>query len=404
MKRMLAYLVIIACAALFVGAASWLLLARIEQGNVYPAASSLRTDPLGAMVLWESLAALPGLDVERDHSPVTRLPKGHNTTYLHLGGRRSAWEFLSASDAKAIEQFLLEGGRLVVTLHPDPYWAFRNEDKKSDASPGSTPDASPSPSPASPKKDQRVGLRSRWNVTLGDAKTDEKKLPAVLAAKIPGLPETLPWHSRTILEDLGPAWTVVYTRGGLPVIAEMKRGPGTVVFLTDAYLLSNEALVRDRQSALIAWLLGPHTHIVFDEAHHGITDSPGLASMARRYGLTGAAFAFLGWAGLFLWKNSSSLAPRRKNQSSSNDPVAGRPSFGGFVAMLRRNIAPANLFTVCWNEWEKTFSRSRRFADKRKAAAAALVAVEAKRPPNERNPVEAYRRVHHILHQPSTEP
>jgi hypothetical protein len=404
MKRTLAYIVIVACAALFVSAATWLLLARIERGNVYPAASSLRTDPLGAMVLWESLAALPGLTVERDHSPVTRLPNGRNTTYLHLGGRRSGWEFLPASDAKAIDQFLSEGGRLVVTLHPDPYWAWRKEEKKSEASPGATPDASPSPSPASPKIDQRVGLRKRWDVTLGDAKTDEKKLPAVLAAKIPGLPESLPWHSHTLLEDLGPAWTVVYTRGGLPVIAEMKRGPGTVVFLTDSYLLSNEALVQDRQSALIAWLLGPHSHIVFDEAHHGITDSPGLASMARRYGLTGAAFAFLGWVGLFLWKNSSSLAPRRKARASSTEPVAGRPSFGGFVAMLRRNIAPANLFTVCWNEWEKTFSRSRRFADQRKAAAAALVAAESTRPPNERNPVEAYRRVHHILHQPSTEP
>ena len=36
---------------------------RFEQGDIYPAYSSLRADPLGTKVFYESLETLPGLSV-----------------------------------------------------------------------------------------------------------------------------------------------------------------------------------------------------------------------------------------------------------------------------------------------------------------------------------------------------
>ncbi len=400
MKNLTAHLIGLACAALFVGTAWWLLMARIEEGNVYPPGSGLRSDPLGAMILWESLSSLPGFTVERNQSPLPQLPPGRNTTYLHVGTSVHDWLLLSTVRQKAIDQFLAEGGRLIVTLHPNPLWSLEDVDQKADPS----PPASPSPTPSSSRERRQMALKKHWEFALATDKSTEAKLPATKAAPLQELPENLPWHSRTVLKDLGAGWTVAYTRNGHPVIAEMKRGSGTLVLLTDSYLLSNEALVHDRQPALLAWLIGPHSRVVFDEALHGITETPGLAAMARRYGLTGAAGALLIWVGLFLWKNSSSLAPRQKKQAVADEPIPGRPAFDGFVSMLRRHVPPSELFGVCWAEWEKTFARSRCFAGHRKAAARAVATAEAARPAQERDPLAAWRRVHRVLHHPSAEP
>ena len=43
-------------------------------GNVYPQFSSLRSDPRGARLLYESLAALPGVTVSRNLVPLEFLP------------------------------------------------------------------------------------------------------------------------------------------------------------------------------------------------------------------------------------------------------------------------------------------------------------------------------------------
>src|SRR5437667_8552085 len=84
---------------------------RFEVGDVYPEYSSLRSDPLGAMALYESLERLPGLSVRRDHSAANQLPEGKNTTYLHLAAGTFDWDWLPRETWKEIDAFLLNGGR-----------------------------------------------------------------------------------------------------------------------------------------------------------------------------------------------------------------------------------------------------------------------------------------------------
>ena len=57
---------------------------RFEAGDVYPAYSSLRTDPLGTMAFYESLQRIAGFSVRRDYSRANRLPEVRDTCYLHL--------------------------------------------------------------------------------------------------------------------------------------------------------------------------------------------------------------------------------------------------------------------------------------------------------------------------------
>ncbi|MGH7970375.1 MAG: hypothetical protein ACREIC_16755, partial [Limisphaerales bacterium] len=67
---------------------------RYAAGDVYPPYSSLRADPLGTMILYESLGRMPRLSVWRDVAASNHLPEGRAITYLHLAATREDWEEL----------------------------------------------------------------------------------------------------------------------------------------------------------------------------------------------------------------------------------------------------------------------------------------------------------------------
>ena len=125
----------------------------------------------------------------------------------------------------------------------------------------------------------------------------------------PELPESLSWHSGSYFTNLDPAWKVVYARQSAPVMVERKFGAGSVVFCTDSYFLSNEAMLKERHADLLAWVIGPSSRVMFDEAHLGIVEEPGVAMLMRKYRLHGLVAGLLLLAALFIWKNSSRFAP-----------------------------------------------------------------------------------------------
>jgi hypothetical protein len=53
----------------------------------------------------------------------------------------------------------------------------------------------------------------------------------------------------------------------------------------------DEAMLRDRHSDLLAWLVDPKKGVIFDESHLGIASNPGL-SLARKYKLHGLLRVF----------------------------------------------------------------------------------------------------------------
>ena len=91
MKRRLPLLAMLFCALGFLAGLAWLFQLRFAHGDVYPPYSTLRADPLGAMALFESLEALPGVTVRRDFSSDEKLP-GIKAAYLHLAGDPEDWQ------------------------------------------------------------------------------------------------------------------------------------------------------------------------------------------------------------------------------------------------------------------------------------------------------------------------
>jgi hypothetical protein len=167
------------------------------------------------------------------------------------------------------------------------------------------------------------------------------------------------------------------------------------VIVTDSYFLSNEAMLKDREPQLLSWLIGPNKEVMFDEAHFGITESPGVATLIRRYRLTGLIAGLLVVAGLYVWKNSTSLVPK-PSEVAKESLVEGRDSAAGFINLLRRSIAADEILAACFAEWRKSAAQSA-LSPSRIAAAESAYETEKSLTKKDRDSVRAYNTISDIL-------
>jgi hypothetical protein len=411
MKRYFSFIILLGCTLLFAFGIVQLFELRFEAGDVYPPYSSLRADPLGAMAFYESLGRMPGISVRRDFSTSNLLPQEPGTLYLHLAAETYEWDLLPEDLYHEIKNFLAGGGRLVITYFPQTQPAHRffedeaetNSVKSSDlkSKDKNTPSEKPSKKRRHLKGDTSwVDLEDEWGLRESFEElpqADGVYLPAtVLNKSNPALPRSLDWHSGMVFTHCDDAWRTIYARGTNAVVLERKFGRGSVVVASDSYFVSNEALTRDRHAELLAWLVGANTRVVFDEAHLGILESPGVATLMRQYRLHGLAAGLLLLAGLFIWKNSTSLVPPPAEEPRE-DFVAGKDSASGFVNLLRRNILPRDVFEVCFAEWKKSVAPSGKLSSTRRQEAEAVFLAEKSLPAGQRNPIVSYKNISEIL-------
>ena len=391
---------------------------RFETGDVYPPYSSLRSDPLGARAFYESLRHLRPLAVERFIQRLDKLREGRDTTLFVLGADTVEMSRSTEEEYKKLEQFMFEGGRIVVSFAPlnARPWASRREeakDKKKEKRSDKDPVKSDKPEDSGKRRDpvtddedgvKLISLKERWNVEF-----DYQALPkdaddnyrAVMARnRADGdLPDSIVWHTALYFDKPGPTWKVVYSRDSNPVLIERRFGRGALVLSADSYFLSNEAMRKERHPELLAWLVGPNATVLFDETHLGVLEQPGVATLVRHYRLHGLVIGLVLLAGLFVWRNAVSFVPAYAEESAAtrDDAVAGKDSAAGFVNLLRRSFSSSEILSVCLAEWTRARTRGRADLAERTERAAAVIAEEQARPARERDSVEGYRRISRIL-------
>jgi len=400
---------------------------RFDAGDVYPPYSSLRADPLGTKALFRSLESLPGITAQRFFKQLDKLPEGRRTTLFVFGAQASDMNYSTEDEYKQLEQFMSEGGRLVISFAPvnTRPWAARRaqakEEKKSNDKPQKE-QKSDEPGdeyyrphrrklPASDEEDaQLISLKERWNVRFNyeDLPKDADDVyESVLARKMGDmdLPVSVVWHTALYFEGPAANWNVLYARDKLPVLIERKFGSGALVLSADSFFVSNEALRSERHPKLLAWLAGPNTTVLFDETHLGVLETPGLAALVRKYRLHGLVAGLAMLAGLFVWKNTTPFVPPYDEALAENrkDAVAGRDSAAGFVNLLRRGISSSEVLLVCFAEWRKTRAHGRADLNARTERMSAVISEEQAKPARERDPVEGYRRLTRILTERSYE-
>ena len=247
-------------------------------------------------------------------------------------------------------------------------------------------------------------VAKRWGLSFGyikpekkdkNAKTDKKDYQREATLFEPGghLEPEIAWHTVLCFRNLKPQWKVLYTCNNEPVVIERKYGEGSIILVADAYVISNEALRKDRQPKLLSRIFSGPSPVVFDEDSHDLHDNPGIASLARKYRLHGVVAGLLLLAGLFVWKNGVRFIPAYEPQFADRDVVAGKESGEGFVNLLRRSIAPSAIFNVCVSEWRKAFARNPRDLARFDEA---MVQAQA-HPPEERGAIRTYKEISRAL-------
>ena len=111
------WLFIVALLAVFVYGLEQVAVSPLETGDVYPPYSSLRSDPMGAKALYESLAAVPGVAVARLYKERATLDSSRDAMFV-LGVDPVSWAGVSDRNLQEYEQLVEHGARLIIAFLP----------------------------------------------------------------------------------------------------------------------------------------------------------------------------------------------------------------------------------------------------------------------------------------------
>jgi hypothetical protein len=388
-------------AVLFAVGLTQLFLLRFEAGDVYPAYSSLRTDPLGTRVLFESLNRLTLNSARRNFHPPDQIALTPRTTLLVCGlGANGA--FLANEKVRDLmDHVAVSGGRLVLTFSSrlqkrdaEPDSEEEGQDGKCSEAAQPTEDPVAESDEASP--DEWLGANS-LGFDFMQARQEEMDDTAFSSvAPQEGLPAEIAWRTNLFFDLEDDAWQILYTWQDEPVILQRPWGRGTVVISSDSYLFSNEAMRNHRFADLLAWLVVPGHTVIFDEFHHGLAHQPGIATLARKYRLQGVFTALMVVVVLFIWRQAAVFVPPVSAEVQSPSPAHGRNIGQGLVDLTRRHIPASELLAVCFDTWK--LHGTQRNSEALVAQVRDLVRQVSDNP-QKNDPVIVYRQICELLKQ-----
>jgi len=382
-----------------------LFMLRFERGDVWPAYSSLRSDPLGTRAFYESLRQIQGLSVTRNFRPLSKITDGKDTTLFYAGVPVSENDTAPKELIDAFERIAFSGGRVVITFLPvtshSPITSNAPDEPEQDENKSKNPEKKKEKT-AAVIKNESVSLKEHWGIWPDYDKGLKKGEQAQLleqAGEIT-LPESLSWHS-LLWFHTNEKWKVIYARKGKTVMAERSFGAGSAVIASDSFFLSNEALGSERHhvflAGLLAWLTGNSRNILFDEAHLGIQDQPGVAGLARKYRLHGFFWGLMVLSGLFVWKNISHFVPHAGEEAQAKDILSSRDYTDGLISLLRRNIPSGEILPLCYAEWKKTVAAEKNVSPEKIRQIHTIVETRSIDPHVRSTVAEIWRRICGIL-------
>jgi hypothetical protein len=291
------YIVFFLAAVVFFAGMSTLFDREIASGSVYPEYSSLRSDPDGAKLLYDSLARLPGITVDRSFVSLAGSPET-KAAILVMGIDPERFDDFKRYIAP-VESLALEGNRVVIAFHHRPGLAALKLPQ----------------------------MEKHWGIHVAEGR------------------------GRNFYFTKAEKWAPLEGEGERLTGIERAFGSGSVVLITDSAPFSNHAILESEDLDLVLDSIGPYQRVVFDEEHLGVAESGSIAGMARRFHLTGIA-AGLGICGfLFLWKSVSGFPPPSGARVESQSGIASQ---AGLVTLLQRHLGEGDLAPTCWRAWLET--------------------------------------------------
>jgi hypothetical protein len=387
--RFFAGFILLVMIGLFVYGVTELLIFRFQKGDVYPAYSSYRSDPKGTKAFYEGLGLLPGVEAVRNVEPLQDISGLSEATLFLFGIESPDLSTLHRGWVKALEEAALGGGRIVLSLAPPEDQPAPSSKEESKAVPQE--DAKKEEAEDEDLHGKKYDdLSRRWGVKV-EFSTGEATEADLLAPE-KDLPPSVPWHSPLTFGLLDDTWRTLYARAGRPVLIERSFGKGSILIASDSFFLSNEAMKSKRYPQLLSWLCGDHRRIIFDETHLGVSKSPGVATLLRKYGLAPFFISLMVLALLALWKESARFVP---GYGDDGEPAVdvGKDASTGFTNLLRRNIPPGDILPACLEEWKRSFTHGRQDLSALLPDIQKIVARDRSQPRKNRDPLGAYRNI-----------
>ena len=368
---------------------------RFQTGDVYPAYSSLRSDPLGTQVFYESLENLADITLDRNYRFLHSFKPEPDTTLFYLGKAVDDYDVVPQELIEAFDRLSESGGRLVLSFLPINQKHEENTKRKNEPE---SQNAEKVECSEKSKENDPISIRNHWGIGFEFNQNLPVKDGSFLAldavSKRRNLPASISWHSNLYFNLLDKNWQVLYSSEGRPVMVERPFGKGSLVLCADSFFISNEALRSERQPQLLVHLLGSHSNIIFDEAHFGIYKQPSVAALIRHYRFHWVFLVLAVLAILFVWKNAVYFVPPCKDDILSGaDVVSDKDYTRGLIAMLRRNIPRGEILQVCGQEWVRTFKKDKRIQPKVFEGVKEILRTQAPSSKNSMDIVKGYREI-----------
>ena len=365
---------------------------RLSEGGIYPAYASFRSDPLGTSALFETFDRMERIQVSRNLGHLNSV-KGidEDTALFLLGYPRDGIEDLRAPKDSPVMAAVEGGARLIVTLNPglvpeifrpattdeEDDWMerrrkFRDERIKRR---GGKPKKDDSDTDAQEDEEEEefeermadsLGPRLTAKLGFDVAEVEGFERPEEGWKTQPGdsitaedVPAALPdWHSQFHFEIEDRKWKIAVLVEDKPVVIERKFGKGSIVFASDTFFVSNEALHAGADPEFLLWLVGDKAKVVFDETIHGSQETGGAMKLIRRYRLHGVFLGLLFFVALWAWRSASTLAPGSDDLDrglvGGGTAVAGEDTGAGLIRLLQRSVPDEALLEQCIDSWEKS--------------------------------------------------
>jgi len=329
------------------GFAILLIMAHQNESKTSDMGSSLREDPYGTSLMFDSYARA-GYQVKRgqDEDSLSDQDASRATAFFVGGYSPDDW---TRNDGKIhdgakfrgrLEDFLARGGRVVLV---EPGWELKSQS-------------------------QGWEVGNQWGRTAQEhaspwVSPDLRALPA--DSEMMYLGADAPWL------QTDAQWTVLYggVVGGVMgasakadtsarVYMAMRRaGSGELIAASQESFLLNEAIKTHPNPVLLDFLAGGRPVIWVDETLHGLHQDQGVLWLVQRYRLQTALLLF--WATLLvlLWNMSGDLV-RRPAQSPSAQ-VVRNGEVAGVAArrLLQRSITKERVVTECWEQFRRCWPR-----------------------------------------------
>jgi hypothetical protein len=319
-----------------------LLMAHQNQSTTSDMGSSLREDPYGTSLLFDSYARA-GYQVKRSQDEDSLSDQNaEKTTAFFIGGYPyNDWESQKGNLRNAgkfsgrLEEFLARGGRIVLI---QPAWKLRSES-------------------------QGWEVENKWNETPHESgptwiSPGLSEMPAgsemmYLGADAPWLKTDEHWASLYGGPAKAAAKDTKADTSGRVYMAMRRVGNGELIAASQEWFLLNEAIKKRPNPVVLDFLTGGRPVIWVDETLHGLHQNQGVLWLVQRYRLQAALMLF--WAALLglLWSMSGDLV--RRPRRDQNAQIVRHGESAGMAArhLLQRSIPSEQVVAECWEQYRR---------------------------------------------------